>query len=134
MKMLVLVLACMIALAGCASGSANQCNLTIALSVGAAAEPPGEPNHADPPPGNQEQFFATESFVGPPGCPIPQVVWHAQAVWTVSDPVDVLISSADNDTNGLATCLGPTNGPATVTATVTEGETIKTAIGSITCK
>jgi hypothetical protein len=87
------------------------------------------------PPGNQEKFQATVAPDPGPGCPVPEFLLLANnATWTVSDPNDVQISSAVGSTNGLATCVGATQGPATVTAVVTyDGFTISDS-ATITCK
>jgi hypothetical protein len=124
-----------IALAGCGSQSSMNCTPSFTLSAAPATDPVVEPNHTDPPPGNQEQFIAAlfPTAAGS-GCAVPQVVEKVAANWTVSDPVHVTISSANNATNGVATCIGATSGPATVTASYTQNSVTKTATNSLICK
>ena len=66
----------------------------------------GSADHNAPAPANQQQFIAgsgaTESV---PGCGVPQVIKLVHPQWTTSDSVDVQISSADDATNWLATCV-----------------------------
>jgi hypothetical protein len=124
-----------IALAGCGSQSSMNCTPSFTLSAAPATDPVVEPNHTDPPPGNQEQFIAAlfPTATGS-GCAVPQVVEKVAANWTVSDPVHVTISSANNATNGVATCIGATSGPVTVTASYTQNSVTKTAANSLICK
>lgn len=99
------------------------------------ADPSRAPDHNAMPPSNQERF---EAGLGPPIGPEPCVfhplyeLVHAQ--WTASDPQDVSISSADDDTNGVATCLGTTKAGATVTATLTSDGFTESVSTPIACK
>ena len=132
MRALVSILACTIALAGC--GSTNCNNLTYTLHVTASTTPAGGPNHAAPSPGNQEQFSATLDPDPNAGCVINYMVPRALATWTVSDTRDISISSAKDDTNGLATCPHATAQPATVTASYTQNGMTQTASTTMSCK
>jgi hypothetical protein len=131
MRHLLHILAC-IALAGC--GSSNCNNLTYTLHVTQSVTPAGGPNHAAPPPGNQEQFTATLDPDPKTGCVINFAVPRALAAWTVSDPKDITTSSAKDDTNGLATCLHATAQPATVTASYPQNGMTQTASTTMSCK
>jgi hypothetical protein len=90
------------------------------------------PDHAAPPPGNQEQFQAGEGGVYGAGCATSQLLKLTPAQWSTSDPKDVTISSANDATNGLATCLGAAN--ASVSATLTSDGFTETKSASIVCK
>jgi hypothetical protein len=57
-------------------------------------------------------------------------------VWTVSDNTNVIISNAQDATYGTAICLGPTAGPATVTAVLLASQNRGSALlgtSSLTC-
>ena len=88
-------------------------------------------DHAAFPPHNQQQFIATLSpATDGSTCATPAHSILLHPTWTVSDPHDVSISSANDSTNGLATCLGSTSGPVTVTADIStaSGTTYLTAM------
>ncbi len=76
-------------------------------------------------PSNQAQFQASASFIvtqqGSGFCAIPAIGQLLHPQWTNPDPVHITISSADDSTNGLATCNGATAGPVTLTATEPSG-------------
>ena len=58
------------------------------------------------------------SEVGP-GCASTNLYKYTNAQWTTSDTKNTAISSANDATNGVATCLGPTApGGATISATL----------------
>ena len=67
-------------------------------------------------------------------CPIPQIVLRVNPTWTNPDPIHIAISSADDDSNGLATCKGPTAGPVTLTTTTAQPTTPPTASVQLTCR
>ena len=74
-------------------------------------------DHAAKPPGNQQQFRAVGTYAtSQPGCAVPALAILEQPDWTSADPIHVQISSAKDATNGLATCLGPTDNPVLLTA------------------
>ncbi len=127
MKVWVALIAVCTCLAGCGSPSHMCTELPPTLSVTPAS---ATADHAAFPPGNQQQFLATSSAGSTGvGCATPEVIVLLKPAWTVSDPLDVSISSATDSTNGLATCLGPTKGNATVTAHISasSGTTLVTA-------
>ena len=70
-------------------------------------------NHASA--NNFQQFGAAETL--PAGCSGAVPALAFLPTWSTSDPADVSISNARNNTNGIATCLHATPGPVTVTAT-----------------
>lgn len=128
-----------LALMGCGvSNSSNGCvpnAVPYSLMVAPASGQPVEPDHTAAPPGNQEQFNAIVAPSPGQGCPVPAwVLLDTNAIWTVSDKVNVQISSAAGNGNGLATCVGATDGAATVTATVTFDNYTLTNTSTITCK
>ncbi len=95
---------------GCGGTMQSQsCNAT-ALSI---SPPAATANHAATAPANQQQFSAAP--VLPTGCTPPPLPLDF-ATWSVSDPVNVSISNANDSTRGTATCIGATAGPVTVTA------------------
>jgi hypothetical protein len=105
--------------AGCGGGSGGSCGLTVSPQNATA-------DHTLPPPGNQVQFGAT---ISPSSCNTEVPAWFS------SDP-NVTIGSGKVITNGQATCLGPTAGPVTITATTFVFSSDKTLTGtaSLTCK
>jgi len=143
MKMLLPFLLCTLGLAGCAvqpAANAGKCTIIQVLNVAPKSKPAaGQPDHSLAPPGNQEQFTAVVNFAAAndeSGCAIPALGYLAEPTWTVSDPLDVSISSAQDATNGLATCTGATAGAATLTATTqttSQPPSTLTATTTITC-
>lgn len=139
MRSTVLAGACCLALAGCAVSNSNtggcQPNaVPYSLMVGPASQANQQPDHTAPPPGNQEQFQAVVAPDPGPGCPVPAwVLLDTDATWTVSDKVDVQISSAPGNGNGLATCVNATGAPAIVTATVVFNGYTLSNTSTITC-
>jgi hypothetical protein len=122
-------------LAGCAvSGSTGQsCTSGLLLQVAPAS---ATADHTQAAPGDQVKFSSTLfPTASPTGCPVPQWVMLATPTWTSLDPKDIQIDSSSNtSTNGLATCVGPTNGAATLTASLTFAQTLVTQTASLTCK
>jgi hypothetical protein len=127
---LLLLAGCSVFLAGCGAGS-SDCTLTTLLTVGPAT---ATADHAATAPGNQQQFSAYVDPSTQPGCPIPQWVAKASPTWTNPAPLAISISSAQDQTNGLATCLAATTGAVTLTATVGTGLTAQTKTVALTCK
>ncbi len=124
---------------GCASAPTPACVTSFSLQVGAvdaigAAKAVGSADHTQVAPGNQQQYRA---FSGPTvvsgQCAVPALGKQVHPQWTTSDAVDVSISSADDASNGLATCLGATLQPATLTATLTADGMTKTTSTTLTC-
>lgn len=132
MKGLLVVLAGCALLSGCAvSPTGNSCDLGYTMSVSPQS---ATADSTAPVPGNMVQFMATVGPTAPAGCAVPAWLMLARATWTSSDPKDVIIDSSTAPTNGLATCVGSTNGAATLTATYTFGTTPLTQTASLTCK
>jgi len=130
MKMrFILLLACCAVLCGC--GSNPDC--TFAMSY-TAAPATAIANHLSAAPGDQQQFTASIVATPPSGCTVKGYTDRAYAVWTSTDPTDISISNAADNTNGLATCNGATGGPVTLTATTgSNGQTV-TATTQLTCQ
>src|SRR5215471_13792799 len=113
--------------AGCGGSGNHDCNMT-AVSISPAS---AIANHSAAPPGNQQRFIPGP--VLPPGCPPPPLPFGF-ATWSVSDPVNVSISNAKDQTNGVATCMAATAGAITVTATATNGNgTTASGTAMLTC-
>lgn len=132
---------CMACLVGCAGTSPDSCTTTFQLRVSPES---ATVDHTATPPGNQVQFqgaaFATASA---PSCPVPALARLEYAAWTNPDPDDIQISSANDSTNGTATCVSATNGPViltgtfapvTVTGPAGSGTDTTTQTVSLTCK
>ncbi len=126
-------------LAGCGAASTPACVESFSLSAAPQSAPSptagGVADHNAKAPGNQQQFLASSGVEVVSGrCAVPAVIAIVHAQWTVSDNIDVQISSAADQTNGLATCIGATLAPATVTASYTQGGVTKTSSTTLTCK
>ena len=119
-----------------ASCGNDQCTV-ISMAVDPSA---GTADHNALPPGNQQQFFSDGTMTS--NCPAPPMETPVRrglqdVTWTVSDTTNVSISNNTQDgTLGVATCLGATAGPATVTATLpaemNHGNRL-VSTGTITC-
>jgi hypothetical protein len=82
-------------------------------------------------PGNTIQFFAHAVV---PGSCVTSSAALLLPDWSVSDTVNVSISSAKDGTNGIAICLHATAGSVTVTATSPKSPTQNfTATAKLTC-
>ena len=118
-------------LTGCGAGSPT-CVTAFDLRVSPAS---ATADSTAKPPGNQQQFTASSAIIPVQGtCPIPQNVALIHPAWTNPDPIHVSISSANDSTNGLATCKGPTGGPLTLTATYVAPTNTPTATAQLTCR
>ena len=122
-------LACL-AVSGCGgqTSSSSSCQI-LAINVSPAT---ATVDHAAAPPANTQHF---DAFIAkaPPGCAF--FTGNVfDAVWSVSDPVNVSISNAQDATRGTATCKAATAGAVTVTATKSQsgGPTV-TNTASLTC-
>jgi len=104
--------------------------ITVQAGPASGAAPP---DHTAKPPANQEQFNAY-TIADEGSCRLPVPITPSRATWTVSDIGNVKISSAQDATNGLATCVRATAGPVTVTATVTLDSFTNSGTSTITCK
>ncbi len=92
-------------------------------------------DHTQASPANQVKFQATVAPTASPGCAVPNWIMTAAPTWTNPDPRDISIdSSSDTSTNGVATCLGATNGAVTLTASFTLGTNAPvTQTATLTC-
>lgn len=121
-------------LTGCSVGhGGSTCNPQTVMSVSPTT---GVADHVATPPGNQVKFtsevYETDDQ---PGCPVPESILLATPTWTSSDAKDIQIDSSNvTGLNGTATCVGATNGPATLTATFGLGKLTLTQTVTLTCK
>ena len=118
--------------AGCGGGSPNCATVSV-LRAGPATATADSKAAA---PGNQVKFQASSDVrpVDPKAaCALPALSVLVNAAWTSSDAVHVSISSAADETNGLAVCNGPTAGAVTLTATTGSGAMAETATAQLTC-
>ena len=118
------------AISGCGgqTSSSSSCQI-LAINVSPAT---ATVDHAAAPPANTQHF---DAFIAkaPPGCAF--ITGNVfDAVWSVSDPVNVSISNAQDATRGTATCKAATAGAVTVTATKSQsGGPNVTNTASLTC-
>ncbi len=123
------------ALQGCGAGPNGGCTATTFSFAAAPADlSANPPSHAAKSPGNQQKFNAYAGGLSGPGCATPQVIGPVQATWSTSQPAVVQISNAKDQTNGLVTCVGATNGAATLSASFTQEGITETATTSVTCQ
>jgi hypothetical protein len=107
---------------GGVSGAINVCTITAAV-----IPPSATADHSLLPPGNQAQFTTTSTVTG--NCPL---IPDQLGSWATSDTANTSISN-QSPTQGLATCLGATPAPATITYSGTvRGHTFTAA--TLTCK
>ena len=137
MKHLILFGISSVALIGCGSNDNGMpgCTPNGFAMVVRPSDPLAAPDHTAKPPGNQELLVAAVGSEVGPGCASTHLYHPAHAQWTTSDSKIVTISSADDTTNGLATCLAPTS-VITVSATLTADGFTEThsSPAPITCK
>ena len=92
-------------------------------------------DHTAAPPGNQQQFFAFNSFPIKQGCAAITAAILNNVTWSTSDPGDVSISNTQGSTYGVATCINAGSSPVTITATQSrQGGSAFTGTASLTCK
>ncbi len=126
----ILVLWGLVSLSLCGCGGSPNCDLPDVVSVSPAS---ATADHGAEAPGGRQRFMETSApNTTVPGCPVPAHILLLQPNWTVSDPLHVSISSAKDDTNGLAICLGATQGAATIVAVGTG--TVPSRTATLTCK
>jgi hypothetical protein len=109
--LLALALVALTLVQACGNGSYGCFFASVTVSGSSDAA-----DHSSLSPGNSVRFAAFGSGLTA-GC------FAAQSnlmnvVWSVSDPKNVSISNAKDQTYGVATCLGATSGAVTVTATL----------------
>jgi hypothetical protein len=126
--LLVLSTLCCFAISGCGGNTTPSCKI-LAINVFPAT---ATVDHAAVPPGNTQHFDAFIAKV-PPGCEF--LTGNIfDAVWSVSDPVNVSISNAQDATRGTATCKAATAGAVTVTATKSQSDGSSVSnTASLTC-
>ena len=119
-------------LAGCGA-SGSSCSTVNVLSASPAAATVSSTAKS---PANQQRFTVTSSQVLAPNssraCAISNVIAVIPSKWTNPDPIHISISSTNDSTNGLATCLGPTGGPVTLTVSGIAGSSSETTSSSPT--
>ncbi|HEV8493261.1 MAG TPA: hypothetical protein VGR76_13375 [Candidatus Angelobacter sp.] len=102
MKSSVLLLAAIflvVVCAGCGGSPQNSCSITAIVTPLSAIS-----DHLAAPPNNQVQFATVSNVSG--NCPL---IADTLGTWSTSAPGNTSI-----DSNGLATCLGATTTPATI--------------------
>jgi len=120
-------LACF-AISGFGGQTSSSCQI-LAINVSPAT---ATVDHTASSPGNTQHFDAFIAKI-PPGCEF-ITGKILDAVWSVSDPVNVIISNAQDATRGTATCKAVTAGAVTVTATkLQSGVPNVTNTASLTC-
>ena len=124
-KLLAIPLACL-SLFGCGTSTRDCTPTPIIVSVSPAT---ASANHAAASPGNQVQFTETSTGgVLPEGCAVPPSAFVQP--WTSSDSTDIQFS---NTQPGLATCVNPTSGAATITAAVSKSGATGKGTATLTC-
>ncbi|HEX4155315.1 MAG TPA: hypothetical protein VHY48_06855 [Acidobacteriaceae bacterium] len=131
MRAILLLAVAAVGLSGCAMSPTGNCNVTLVMLVSPVA---ATADHAANPPGNQVKFTAEGSPTAPAGCPQPAYIVALRPAWANPDPADIQISSANDATNGVATCERATNGAVTLTATTAVGSTTLKNTATLTCK
>ena len=125
-------------LCGCSTSPQTCSNGTTVTEIAPAV---ATADHMAVAPGDQQKFTEFTKYTPPASgmvCPMPEVIQAPPVVtWTASDNTDIKISSAQDATNGLATCLGTTKTAVTVTAIGTPvnggtGQVLGTA--TLSCK
>jgi hypothetical protein len=122
---------CAVACASLLGCAGQDCSLTQVYSVSPSM---ATVDHAAKTPDNQQLFLAETTPHAAAGCAVPQYVVRAYPTWTNPDPIDITISSANDNTNGVATCNAATNGAVTLTATSGTGASASVATVQLTCK
>ena len=134
MKTLLAVAGCCLLLSGCAAvgNSGSGCVEGIEFSTGPAT---ATADHLAAAPANQTQFLSYETpTVTGTGCAAPTFSVRVYPTWTNPDPLDISISSAQDETNGTAVCKAATSVPVTLTATEVTSQKTYTSSVALTCK
>ncbi len=133
-RSLAILVATLLLFGGCGSSvSANYCG---PLSTAVITPGPAIADHMVAAPGNQVQFSVASS--APNGrqdsgsCAFSQICQGAP-MWTSSDPVNAPISNAAGSV-GVATCVGTTAVPVTITASFYCGRPVYTGETTMTCR
>ncbi|HTE89603.1 MAG TPA: hypothetical protein VK639_11635 [Terriglobales bacterium] len=132
MKWLISMIATLLLLAGLASSGCSSSGADCSIASVGVLPASATADHSAAPPGNSQQFVAVGAV--PKGCvPIPAVL--IDVTWSVSDTTNVTISNTQGQTFGMATCIGTTGGPVTVTATrpAVNGHSLS-GTSTLTCK
>jgi len=117
-------------LAGCAVAPASIASQTVNCSAyphQQVVPATATADHTAAAPGNQQKFTFPLTVL-PAGCA--QAQYIVLPTWVSSDPVNAPISNANDATNGVATCVGATTPPVTI-STTQEGTA---SVASLTCK
>ena len=116
---------------GCAvtSGTSSSTSNPLCTSLPHQSVTPATAvaDHAAAAPGNQQQFTFPLTAL-PTGCA--QAQFMLLPTWVSSDPVNAPISNTPGATFGVATCVGATTVPVTI-STTQEGAA---SVGMLTCK
>src|SRR5215467_3544492 len=94
-----------LAVLGCGGHTTNEGCKILSINVSPATS---TADHTAAPPGNTQHF---DAFIGsvPQGCSF--ITGNLfNAVWSISDTVNVSVSNAQDSTRGNATCKGATAG------------------------
>lgn len=107
-----------VACIGCGGVPQNGCTITAVVAPISAIS-----DHLAAPPDDQVQFAVVSSVTG--NCPL---IADTLGTWSTSDPGNTSI-----DSTGLATCLGATTAPATISNSGTV-RGIKFTSATLTCR
>jgi hypothetical protein len=114
-------------LTGCASAPSTFSNCTVKEVISPAT---AVADHTAAAPGNQQAFNVVFEAFPAEGCALPLPVTTPQGfVWVSSDPVNAPISNAAA-TAGVATCVGATVVPATISVS----SATNVQVATLTCK
>lgn len=117
-------------LASCGSGN-QDCAAHIFASI-TVSPPNATADHSAAPPANSQQFTASEMLGSDSSaCPVPTTAQDVTNIvtWSVSPVTQDVTVSNGNGTNGLATCVGPTNPPTSSVGVVATDS----RYGRVTC-
>jgi len=122
-------------LCGCVGPSAPSstgCPTTFVMNVTPTA---GSATHGAQAPGNQVTFTASDEIPGSPfpsKCVLSNVI--SEVMWTSSDTVNVQLTSDPDTSTVVATCVGATTVPVTITASQFVGGLNGAGTATLTCK